>query len=237
MIKTKCSVTPIATTTVKVASRGGRPGRTATVHLGVVKLSVRAAKKDTLWRHEPSVEVTVVRIWEPDAPPDVEALEWILGTDLTDDSPEALLKYKGWYEWRWRTAEEYHKVQKSGCRIEDIRFETAERLQTAIALLSVVAVRILQLRWERDESPDAPAESVASAEELEVLAAIRPGKPIVTVKQFVDRVASLGGYLGRKCDGPPGWQKLWHGYQRLADILLGYNYATHRAASQLTDCG
>jgi hypothetical protein len=214
------------TTTILVASRGGRPGRVATVQLGAVRLKVRASKADPLWRHEPSVELTVVRIWEDNPPPDVEPLEWILGTDLSDDSPEALLRYQSWYEWRWRTSEEYHKAQKTGCRIEDLRFETVERLQSAIALLSVVAVRILQLRWQRDECPDAPAESVASAEELEVLPRVRPGKPIVTVKQFVDRVAGLGGYLGRKCDGPPGWQSLWRGYQRLADILLGYACAT-----------
>ena len=43
----------------------------------------------------------------------------------------------------------------------------------------------------------------------------------MTVKQFVDRVARLGGYLGRKCDGPPGWMSLWRGHQRLTDLLLG----------------
>jgi hypothetical protein len=218
-------VEAVTTTTVKVASRGGRPSRVAIVQVGAIRLAIRSSKADPMWRHEPAVELTVVRIWEKDPPPDVEPLEWILGTDLLDHSPAALLRYQSWYEWRWRTMEEYHKAQKTGCRIEDLRFETAERLLTAIALYSVVAVRILQLRWQRDECPDAPAESVASAEELEVLQLVRPGKPIVTVKHFVDRVAGLGGFLGRKCDGRPGWQSLWRGYQRLADILLGYSCA------------
>jgi len=31
-------------------------------------------------------------------------------------------------------------------------------------------------------------------------------------------VASLGGFLGRKCDGKPGTQALWLGLQRLDDI-------------------
>ena len=91
--------------------------------------------------------------------------------------------------------------------------------------MSVVAVRILQLRWCRDADPGAPAASVATPDELEAVQAARPGEPIATVKQFVDRVAGLGGYLGRKCDGPPGWQSLWRGYQRLADIVLGYHLA------------
>jgi hypothetical protein len=230
-------VAATTTATILVASRGGRPGRVATVQLGAVRLTVRASRADPLWRHEAPLTLTVVRIWEAEPPPEVEPLEWILGTDLADESPAALLRYQSWYEWRWRTMEEYHKAQKTGCRIEDLRFETVARLQAAIALLSVVAVRILQLRWQRDECPDAPAESVASAEELAVLQAVRPDRPIVTVKQFVDRVAGLGGYLGRKCDGPPGWQSLWRGYQRLADILLGYTCANTWQPPKLKGCG
>jgi hypothetical protein len=225
------------TTTVAVASRGGRPARTATVKLGAVRVSIRATRADPLWRAEPPITLSVVRIWEENPPPDVEPLEWILGTDLADDSPEALVRYQSWYEWRWRTMEEYHKVQKTGCRIEDLRFETRGRLHTAIALVSVVAVRMLQLRWSREACPDAPASAVASEEELQAVQAARAGKAIVTVKQFVDRVAGLGGYLGRKCDGPPGWQTLWRGYQRLADIVLGYQLAKHPRPAEQPNSG
>lgn len=222
---------------VTVASRGGRPARTAMVQLGAVRLIVKAPKADPLLRRSLPVTLTVIRIWEPNPPPDVEPLEWILGTDLDDESPEALLRYQSWYEWRWRTMEEYHKAQKTGCRIESIRFETVPRLQAAIALLSVIAVRLLQLRWMRDECPDVDASAVASPEELAAAEAARPGKPIRTVKQFVDRVAGLGGYLGRKCDGPPGWQSLWRGYQRLADILLGMQIAKGPAFTNIKKCG
>jgi len=219
------AVVPTTTATVDVASRGGRPARTATVNLGAVRLTIRPPKEDPLWRSEAPLTLTAIRIWEPVPPADVEPLEWILGTDLDDVSPAALRRYQSWYELRWRTMEEYHKAQKTGCRIEDLRFETIDRLRTAIALVSVVAVRILQLRWYRDADPGAPAASVATPDELEAVQAARPGEPIATVKQFVDRVAGLGGYLGRKCDGPPGWQSLWRGYQRLADIVLGYHLA------------
>jgi hypothetical protein len=46
------------------------------------------------------------------------------------------------------------------------------------------------------------------------------------VRAFVDGVAKLGGYLGRRSDGRPGWQTLWRGYQRLADMLLGIELLT-----------
>ncbi|MBX3401355.1 MAG: IS4 family transposase [Gemmataceae bacterium] len=230
-------VAAATTATVEVTGRGGRPGRTATVKLGATRLTIRATRADPLWRSEPAIALTVVRIWEENPPPDVEPLEWILGTDLAEASPEALVRYQSWYEWRWRTMEEYHKVQKTGCRIEDVRFETKERLRAAIALISVVAVRMLNLRWARESCPDASASAIASVEEIEAVELARPGKPIVTVKQFVDRVAGLGGFLGRKCDGRPGWQALWRGYQRLADILLGFQLARSPQPARQTDCG
>ena len=223
------AVPAAATGAVAIAGRGGRPGRVARVCLGSVRLTVRPPSKEPLWRSSPPIGVTVVRVWEPDPPPGVEPLEWVLGTDLADPSAAALARYQGWYEWRWPTMEEYHKVQKTGCGIEDLRFETKGRLLAAIALLSVVAVRVLGLRWQRDAHPDEPAETVASPEELEVLAALGPREPPVrTVRMFVDRVAGLGGFLGRKCDGRPGWQSLWRGYQRLADLVLGASLAEAR---------
>jgi hypothetical protein len=226
----------ITTATVEVARRGGRPARTARVKLSAVRLTIRAPRADVLWRNEPPITLSVVRIWEEEAPQGVEPLEWILGTDLEDVSAEALVQYQSWYEWRWRAMEEYHKVQKTGCRIEDVRFETVERLQVAIALLSVVAVRVLQMRWAWGSDPGAAASAIASAVELEAVASIRR-PPIRTVKDFVSRVAGLGGYLGRKCDGPPGWQSLWRGYQRLADILLGYELAKRTSPPKPPDCG
>jgi len=227
----------VTTATVEVARRGGRPARTVQVKLSAVRLTIRAPRVDVLWRNEPPITLSVVRIWEEEAPVGVEPLEWILGTDLEDVSAEALIQYQSWYEWRWRAMEEYHKVQKTGCRIEDVRFETAQRLQVAIALLSVVAVHVLQMRWAWAACPDAPASAIAGEEELEAVAAARRGPPIRTVKQFVSRVAGLGGYLGRKCDGPPGWQSLWRGYQRLADILLGCELAHRRLHTKPPKCG
>jgi hypothetical protein len=232
------AVPATATGTVVVASRGGRPGRTARVCLGSVRLTVGPPRKEPLWRGARPIGVTVVRVWEPDPPAGVEPLDWVLGTDLADSSPDALARYQAWYEWRWPTMEEYHKVQKTGCGIEDLRFETRDRLRAAIALLSVVAVRVLALRWARDGRPDAPAEAVASPEELAVLASLAPDRPPVrTVRMFVDRVAGLGGYLARTCDGPPGWRKLWRGYQRLADLVLGASLPVAHRPLRRTRCG
>jgi hypothetical protein len=97
--------------------------------------------------------------------------------------------------------------------------------QSADDLLGVVAVRVRASRWQRDATPDAAAEGVAS--EAEVDAVTRRGRRPRTVREFVDAVARLGGYLGRASDGPPGWQSLWRGYRRRADIVLGLELAPH----------
>lgn len=39
-----------------------------------------------------------------------------------------------------------------------------------------------------------------------------------TLREAIHMVASLGDFLGRKCDGEPGTQTLWLGLQRLDDI-------------------
>ena len=54
----------------------------------------------------------------------------------------AIEEVLGWYERRW-TVEDYHKAQKTGCQIEAPQFTTEERLQPVIALLSVVAVLLV----------------------------------------------------------------------------------------------
>lgn len=43
-----------------------------------------------------------------------------------------------------------------------------------------------------------------------------------TLRQAIHRVASLGGFLGRKCDGKLGTTSLWRGLQRLEDITATY---------------
>jgi hypothetical protein len=213
---------PAAQDVVSIASRGGRPARQARVQLASTRLLVAAPVKDKKWKGHPPLAVTVLRVWEPEPPAGQEALEWILGTDLSVGSPADLLRYRDWYALRWPTAEEYHKVEKTGLGIEKVRFETRGRLLAVLALLSVVAVRVLDLRWRRDADPEADARTIATPQEIEVvIKATKHRGTRLTVQAFVDGVAKLGGYLGRKGDGPPGWRSLWRGYQRLADMLLG----------------
>ena len=86
--------------------------------------------------------------------------------------------------------------------------------------------------------PEASAEHVASAEEIDVLCAYQqqPRRKL-SVREFVRGVAKLGGFLGRKHDGEPGVRTLWRGYQRLQDLLIGYHLRASPAPKKRRDIG
>jgi hypothetical protein len=216
---------PQATGTVTIASKGGRPARQAQVALAAAEVWVcppwpEVKRSDA----RPPLQVWVQRIWEPAPPAGVQPLEWMLLSSLPVTSAEDLRTRQQWYALRWPTAEEFHQVEKTGCGEEQLRFETAQAMAPMLALLAVVAVRIIQLRDAARHQPEAPATVVASELECQLLAASRPGEETAvprTIGEFVQEVARLGGFLGRRGDGAPGWKTLWRGYQRLQDMVEG----------------
>jgi hypothetical protein len=129
---------------------------------------------------------------------------------------------RAWSSCRW-LVEVFHDIEKNGCSEEDRRFETAGPLEACLTVLSVVAVRVFQLRCALESQPRAPAEQVATAAEIAVVGRVTgPKKGALTVQAFVRGVARLGGFLGRTGDGDPGVRSLWRGYQRLQDMVLGF---------------
>jgi hypothetical protein len=109
--------------------------------------------------------VWVERVWEPEPPAGVEEpLEWILLSSLPVPTEAELLLRQAWYERR-PLIEDCHQVEKTGCGEEDLRFETAEALLPMLGVLSVVAVRMLQLRWWGRQH-GAAAATAATTEEL-----------------------------------------------------------------------
>ena len=128
-----------------------------------------------------------------------------------------------WYTLRWRI-EDYFRVLKSGCKVEELQHHSAERLQRAIAIKMVVGWRIqLMVRLGR-ELPDLPAELLFSDAELRVLtvfAKSRQRPPPARLGDAVELVARLGGWLGHTRD-PPGAQLMWHGYTQLVAMTFAF---------------
>lgn len=176
----------------------------------------------------------VVQITEVDPPAGEKAVDWTLLTNEPVKTFADAWQVAGWYERRW-IAEEYHKAQKTGCQIEDMQFTTTARLEPAIALLSVVAVTLLNLR-DASRRPDAKtrrATAILAPDYVKVLSLWRHReiRENLTVHDFFYALARLGGHQNRKSDRRPGWLVLWRGWTKLQAMLDGY------AAAQRVKCG
>ena len=131
-----------------------------------------------------------------------------------------------YYSYRW-LIERYHFVLKSGCGLEKLQLETAERLHRALATYSIVAWRLLWLTYEARENPDSPCDRVLEAHEWQALYCYShktPVPPITTpsLHEAVVMIAKLGGFLARKSDGEPGVKTIWRGLRRLHDIASAW---------------
>ena len=112
-----------------------------------------------------------------------------------------------------------------GLGAEKLQLQTADWLFAAVALLSVVALALMDLREKSRLEPDAPAEAAGlSAPYLRVLRSQR-ARPIQTVRDVFYALAGLGGHVGRVGDGPPGWQTLWLGMVHLRYLIEGVQLA------------
>jgi hypothetical protein len=214
---------------VEIPGRGGRPPRSARVSLAGAPVWIPAPAGTPRRGSQPVIPGWVVRIWEPEPPAGVkEPLEWILIGSMPAPTPADLRERRDWYCCRW-AVETYHDIEKNGCREEARRFETAEGMEACLAVLSVVAVRVFQMRCLVASCPEAPASEAATSAEIGVVCRhLGLEAADLTVRQFVHGVAKLGGFLGRKHDGEPGVRSLWRGYQRLQDMVVGYEL--HRSS-------
>ena len=175
-------------------------------------------------RRYPALELTAIRADERGAPAGREPIRWRLLTNLAADDLEAATGKLGRYAQRFKI-ETFHKVLKSGCRAEQSRLRTAERLTNLLAVPCVVAWRVFWLTMTSRATPEAPAEVALTKEEVEILdrlagVAVPPATPAVS--HYLVAVARLGGYLARVRDPPPGNMVIWRGLTRLMDIHLGF---------------
>ena len=172
------------------------------------------------------IPMWVVWVRKVDAPEGVDPIEWVLYTSLPVASLEDAMVIVRYYEKRW-LIEEWHKVLKTGLRVEDRQLKTSKRLEAMMGLMSVAAVRLFQLKGEARTAPR-PGGTGGPAEVRNALKAVRKlGSSIqLTVGQFFRELAKLGGFLGRRRDGEPGWITIWRGWDKLrsssgAEAIIG----------------
>jgi hypothetical protein len=177
---------------------------------------------------------------EIDAPAGVEQpLDWLLLTSEPVTSLADALKVIDRYRRRW-LIEEYHKAQKTGCRLEQSQLEDRDAFIRLAAITGLVAARLLQLRDQADDESTANTPAIEHIDDALWLSIVshlakhdNPGT--LTVKQFYHTLARLGGWLGRKHDGRPGWQSLWGGFSQVAAYVEGARIA-QRLADDSAGC-
>lgn len=212
-----------------------RIGRNAVVGFAAAKVTLAVPKQKRGQYQSKTLDLWVVRVWELDPPKQAqceEPLEWILLTKESCDTPQQTNTAIDCYECR-PIVEELHKGQKTGCNIESMQFTKAERLQPAIALLSVIALSLLQLR-DASRRPDAKerlATEFLHRDYVEVLALWRhkQTRPDWSLHDFYYALARLGGHQNRKHDHRPGWLILWRGWTKLQIMVTGADLAKQRA--------
>ena len=217
---------------VPVPARDRRPAR-------VARLCIRwgPAQRDPPQgdpRFKESLALWVVQAVEPDPPDGVEPIEWILLTSEAVATFEQACERVDWYACRW-IIEEWHKVEKTGCRLEASQLKDAKALSCLAAFVAVISVRLLQVRDLAQATPSQDTDDPSSrCNQPAALAALVPAvwRTVVArvarcpVEQLSPRlfwltIAKRGGYLARGRDGPPGWQTIWKGWSDFMIMVFG----------------
>jgi hypothetical protein len=176
----------------------------------------------------PALALTVIYAEEKNPPDTREKVVWKLITNLDISSYEEAIEKLNWYALRWKI-EVFHKILKSGCRSEDLKLRTADRLAKAISVFCILSWRIFWMTMINRNCQNASPHLALTATEIQILDSVDKGKSEnakdKTLSDYLLQIAKLGGYLARASDPPPGNIVMWRGIQRLTDMQFGFSMA------------
>lgn len=200
-----------------------RTARTATLEVRSRIVALRPPyRKDA---NPPEVKMQVLIAAEKNPPADEDPILWILLTSLPVPGFAAAVDIIELYRVRWEI-EVFHRVLKTGCKVEQLQLKSDKATKVALALYMVVAWRVLYVMRLGRECPNLPCDAVFEEDEWQSLWVICHGeqalKTTPSLGEFVLKVAEFGGFLARKADGNPGPQAIWQGLTRLRDFTLAW---------------
>jgi len=169
-----------------------------------------------------ALTLTVMHAEERGTPKNRKKIDWKLITDLPVGSRTDAIEKLEWYALRWKI-EVFHKILKSGCKAEESKLRTAQRLTELISLFCMLSWRVFWMTMLNPSAPDAVPTLALTATEIGVLDRLVNDKPKArhkTLSHYLIKIARLGGYLARASDPPPGNTVMWRGLSRLTDIAL-----------------
>jgi hypothetical protein len=173
----------------------------------------------------PALDLTVLYAQEREEPKHRPRIDWKLITNLPVHAHDDAIEKLDWYAMRWKI-ETFHKILKSGCKAEEARLRTAERLVKLIAVFCILAWRVFWMTMINRSQPHAKPDLAITDVEMKLLNHLLPDKDPTashagTLSSYLVKIARLGGYLARASDPPPGNTVMWRGLTRLTDIKLG----------------
>jgi len=203
--------------------RQPRESRTAKVTVRSVRTLLRSPGRPG--EKLPPVYVNAILVREEKPPEGEEPIEWLLLTSLPMATFAEACTVISYYCCRWEI-EVFFRVLKSGCKIEDLQFEREDRLQVCLAIYLIAAWRVLYVLKTGRECPKLRCDAIFSEAEWKSVYVIAYQKPAPktppTLAVIIPLIAGLGGYLGRKHDGPPGPKTMWIGMQRMHDFAAAW---------------
>lgn len=213
--------------------RQTRETRKAIVEVRAMSVTLRPPARPD--RALPPVTVNVVLVSEVDPPANEPAVEWLLVTTLPIDTVDQVRQVVQYYCVRWMI-EILFRVFKSGCRVEQRRFEYMDRLLACAAVYLIVAWRTLFVCRLGRSVPDLDCEALFEPSEWKsVWMAVHreaPPKTPPKLSVLLALIAQLGGYINRKRKDPPGPQTIWLGLQRMYDFAHAWEIFGPGARSQ-----
>jgi hypothetical protein len=213
---------PLGRVTIDVPRQKERKARMAELEIRATKLEIKSPHIKNL----PNVTVWCVHAKEVDPPSGVDPLEWYLLTDLLCETLAEAVAALQYYAMRWQI-EVFFRVLKTGCKVEQLQFERLARLQPCLAVYMIAAWRILNVMMLGRHCPDLPCDILLTEAEWKSAWQVRrqtpPPESPPALGEMISILSSLGGHLGRKCDGLPGPKSIWIGLHRTMEFALAWN--------------
>jgi hypothetical protein len=203
---------------VQVPATSRSPARVARLEIRTLRAEVRVSG-----RPHPEVwgDLSCVRVREAGKVPcGQKPIEWkLLSTHPVEKFEDALLILQS-YVWRWRI-ETFHRSWKTGaCNVESSQLRSLDAITRWGTILAAVAARVERLRLLSRTQPDLCALEEFTQHELDAAIVLSETKRFevgspMTLAEAVRLVAMVGGYMGRKRDGPPGSITIRRGLERV----------------------
>jgi len=216
---------------IEIPATRGRPKRQANLEVRFAEIEFNPPQRSSKAKINELSPLKLTAIWLYENSNVDNKLEWMLLTNCTIKDADDAVRVGQYYKHRWQI-ENYHRILKSGCNIENCRLETYSRLKRYIALKSIIAYRLFYLTMIARTKPNECCEIALSTNEWQSLycyvhkAKKIPDKP-PSNKEALRMIAILGGFPARKNDGEPGMTSIWRGWNKLIEIAKIWEIMTY----------